>query len=141
MPTHHHEIVDLGATLRDHRERRSISQQAVADRLGCTPQKVSLIENGRRALKVSDVEAYASAIGERLLIELRAEEGSSALEDLHHLVAGASEVTAAQLLRVAQIFARMDEATADREITILEARVGLVDIPRRPPPARREQAR
>lgn len=52
----------VGRVLRSMRERRGITQLALAVRLGLPQSLVSKIETGARALKLSEVFLYAEAL-------------------------------------------------------------------------------
>lgn len=130
MHDHEHRLFPF----REHRERRGLSQQEVADRMGCSPQKVSLIELGERPLRVRDLEAYAGAIGERAVIELRGSEGTAA-DALRELAGALPEDRCRLLVRLAAAMAELDPESVEREVTLLEVRAGIVDLPR---PGRRE---
>ena len=61
MPSENDRIV--GRVLREVRERIGIRQADLAGRLGLPQSYISKVETGARALKLSEVFGYASALG------------------------------------------------------------------------------
>lgn len=61
MPSENDRIV--GHVLREVRERMGVTQTTLAAKLGLPQSIVSKIETGARALKLSEVFAYAAALG------------------------------------------------------------------------------
>lgn len=53
----------LGANIRAARERRKLSQQQLAARLGWPQSRVSRVESGRTALDAVDLVLVAGALG------------------------------------------------------------------------------
>ena len=54
--------MDIAKNIRDIRREKSIKQQALADALHLDVAVVSNIENGKRELKVSELEAISNAL-------------------------------------------------------------------------------
>jgi XRE family transcriptional regulator, fatty acid utilization regulator len=55
-------VGNLGANLREARERLGLTQEQVSDRSGVQPGEVSRIERGKRDPKVSTLEKLAAAL-------------------------------------------------------------------------------
>lgn len=56
----------LGARIRHFRTQANMTLDALGAALGMSPSKLSLIENGRRELRVSDLGRFADALGVRV---------------------------------------------------------------------------
>ncbi|MFF3038889.1 helix-turn-helix domain-containing protein [Arthrobacter citreus] len=57
----------LGANLRQIRQSRSLTQEALAEQLGVTPRYLAGIERGERNLTLDTVEVLADDLGVRAL--------------------------------------------------------------------------
>ena len=55
--------IKLGEIIRAEREKRDISQQQIADALGCTNAAVSNWETGRRAMYAETLRRYCQYLG------------------------------------------------------------------------------
>lgn len=55
--------IKLGEIIRAEREKRDISQQQIADALGCTNAAVSNWETGRRAMYAETLRRYCQHLG------------------------------------------------------------------------------
>lgn len=60
--TDEHGIENLLAWMRGHRLRKRLTQAEVAERMGCTQQRVSAIETGRVDLRMSEMRRYKQAL-------------------------------------------------------------------------------
>lgn len=60
--TDEHGIENLLAWMRGHRLRKRLTQAQVAERMGCTQQRVSAIETGRVDLRMSEMRRYKQAL-------------------------------------------------------------------------------
>ncbi|WP_105302934.1 helix-turn-helix domain-containing protein [Anaerolactibacter massiliensis] len=53
----------LGSALRSEREKKNLSQQDIADRMGVTKMAVSNWESGNRSMYAKTVKEYCRALG------------------------------------------------------------------------------
>jgi HTH-type transcriptional regulator / antitoxin HipB len=68
---------DIGATLRDLRKRRGLSQAELGRRVGLDQQKVSLIENGNPNTRLDSLLRLLSALGVGLILQSKQQPPSS----------------------------------------------------------------
>lgn len=71
-------VRELGLLVRAERKRQGLSMQDVADRVGCSRQWISALEEGRERLEVALVLRTLGALGVELDAKGSAESGSAA---------------------------------------------------------------
>jgi transcriptional regulator with XRE-family HTH domain len=57
------EAHQIGQYVRAHRERAGLSQQALADKLGCSQPAISQLEVGNASLSIATLQRIAEALG------------------------------------------------------------------------------
>ncbi|NCC13989.1 MAG: XRE family transcriptional regulator [Spirochaetia bacterium] len=81
-------FTDVGNTIKKLLERRSMTQQAIADAIGVSKQVMHKIINGNKAINVTEISAIATALGTTVdvLLAPSGEEKQSEFLDCLHLV-------------------------------------------------------
>jgi transcriptional regulator with XRE-family HTH domain len=64
----HSDVPEYIRVLKEQREIKNISQEDIAKKLKYSPMGISHFENGRREMKLSDVEKYATFVGAKVTI-------------------------------------------------------------------------
>lgn len=81
-------FTDVGNTIKKLLERRSMTQQALADAIGVSKQVMHKIINGNKAINVTEISAIATALGTTVdvLLAPSGKEKQSEFLDCLHLV-------------------------------------------------------
>lgn len=90
--------MNLGKAIQTSRQRRKLSQEALAKLAGCSVSYLSMLENSKRDPTISTVEKIAAAlkVPVEILFFLAAEKGE--LAGINKELAGQLELTALELL-------------------------------------------
>jgi len=100
----------VGAALRQHRERRGLSLDQVARRVGLGKTGVQAIETGRSGASLDRLEELAAAVGAEVVVTVRTTGETEVASELAAAAAALSPGRRALLLRVAVAAAEVDDA-------------------------------
>ena len=105
---------ELGSSLRCLREDRGWSLEQLARKLSTTRQALSLVEKGKVSPPVDKLAAFAEAVGARLYVQIRANEGepmwlAPVLRELVEVSCTLYEADIRRLIRMARAMSQIED--------------------------------